>query len=165
MNSTEQEQLTRELARMAYACSTTEIPAEKLAVYVECLGDLPFEQVQQVIRSMAMTRIWFPAVAEIRQQVAEGSGLPSAEAAWAMVVARWKRTTPGLPAPDWDAPLEVRQAAIDAGGMYNLRQMSRDDAYKAFTTAYKHRKAEALTLAAPSLPEPSLTGIGAGHGR
>ena len=163
MTATEAELLATDIQKLALRCAPAPLAPEKVAAYVEDLADLPYPAVRDVLLGMRKTQTFFPTVAEIRTAAANAAGLPSPEQAWALVMSRWKATTPGLPAPPWEVHPAVLQATRDAGGMYLLRQMEREKAERAFLSAYKPLRSAALGASDPALGAGVLVELGAGR--
>lgn len=76
------------LAMLRAAWPRQEVGADTAEVYAEMLKDIPFDEASAAVRRIVQTSKWFPAIAEIREQVAESrSALDPPELAWGQVQA------------------------------------------------------------------------------
>lgn len=64
-----------------------ELTSATVSAYSAMLADLPYESVDAAVRRLIASSKWFPTIAEIRSEVAEGkiAELPAAEVAWGEV--------------------------------------------------------------------------------
>lgn len=119
-----------------------EVSRETWNGYAHYLADLEYAAAKAAIDAHIMTSTFFPAVAEIRERVAEDAcRLPGAEEAWLEVERAVRRFDPG-DSSTWTYPedfscLEIGQAAQALGGVSVLHE--RGDmllAHREFVRAY-----------------------------
>lgn len=114
-----------------------EIGAATIEAYSTMLADVDFLAVQEAIKRLICTSKWFPAIAEIREEIAKGAtaGLPPVELAWGEV---WKAISRyGMNrTPQFSCP-EVA-AAVDAIGWRHICLDENVTSTRArFTDAYR----------------------------
>lgn len=103
------------IAILAASYPRQELNPDTLNAYATMLQDLEFEAVDAAVKRIICSSKWFPTIAEIRAEVAEGEcgDLAPAELAWGEVqraIGRWGMYN----TPQWSTP--ELAAAVDAIG-------------------------------------------------
>jgi len=116
---------------------------DRARVYCEALSDLPVDVVSAAIDRLIRTARFLPAVAEIREVVAEARcGLLDADVAWGEVLAQVRRCG-RYRIPTWSSP--ALAAAVDAIGWHEICDSTEQGVTRAhFTKAYRATRARAV---------------------
>lgn len=156
------------VAYLAAAFPRADLPDATVAVYAEALADLDHDQAREAVHRLIRTRTFFPAIAEIRDEVVRTElDSPEPELAWGDVLEEVRRVgareVPSFPWPEM-------QAAVDAVGWRDICLDENVAASRArFVDAYRAargrriRDAVAGELALASGGRPELLGSEGGE--
>lgn len=125
------------VAILAGAYTRHEITRENLETYSEMLRDLDFEATQGAVKRLICKNKFFPAISEIRSEVANAAcaGLLPAEIAWGEVLRQISKTGHSK-IPTWSNP--AMKAAVDAVGWRNICLTDNETSTRArFIDAYR----------------------------
>ena len=121
-----------------------EIREETVEVYVRFLSDLDHAAAEQAVGRIVATSRFFPTIAEIREEVAEGyAGLPSVAEALALVAERYRLSDAEV--KENRLPDEVLKAYRIVGGEWAFRTSTNATTLHAqFRDLYAQFRAEAI---------------------
>ena len=121
-----------------------EITKETAEVYASFLADLDYAATEQAVRKVVAAAKFFPTIAEIRMEVAEGqAGLPSVAEALAIVANRYRLSDAEVK----ETPLqpEVKKAYQIVGGEWAFRTSTNPTTLHAqFRDLYAEIRSEAI---------------------
>lgn len=132
-----------------------ELEPATVETYAMMLDDVDFGEAQAAIKRLICESKWFPAIAEIRAEVARGAtaSLPAVEVAWGEVTKAISRfgmnRKPIFSCPEIAAAVDVlgwRNVCLDENTMSTRARFT--DAYR----AYRERRVSSVQLGRHELP-------------